>query len=103
MLRTEVGAIFFDDDMSDVIDMAINAKGFREAYEKLNGHAWIKVVDDDGVVSGLMKLDEESLYIMESFFFRDVFVEEILVNLDITIDELNRRVKKIRKTIIRAM
>lgn len=55
MLRTEVGAIFFDDDMSDVIDMAINAKGVKEAYEKLNGHRQ-RFFKNGGLTGGLPKL-----------------------------------------------
>ena len=100
MQKRENGMIIYSDDMSKIIDMLLSVDGLKKTYQKKHDRSWIKKVDDD-LETGLLKLSDVQLSIIEEFIFEDKSIADLKDELGLSLKDIRIEIRNARGTLIR--
>jgi hypothetical protein len=100
MQKRENGMLIYSDDMSKIIDMLLSVDGLKETYQKKHDRSWIRKVDDD-LETGLLKLSDVQLSIIEKSIFENASVGDLKNELGLSLEEIRIEIKKAREILIR--
>ena len=100
MQKRENGMLIYSDDMSKIIDMLLSVDGLKETYQKKHDRSWIRKVDDD-LKTGLLKLSDVQLSIIEKSIFENASVGDLKNELGLSLEGIRIEIKKAREILIR--
>ena len=100
MQKRENGMIIYSDDMSKIIDMLLSVDGLKETYQKKHDRSWIRKVDDD-LNTGLLKLSDVQLSIIEGFIFEDKCIADLKDELGLSLKDIRVEIRNAREILIR--
>lgn len=100
MKKRENGMMIYSDDMSKIIDMLLSVDGLKETYQKEHDRSWIKKVDDD-LKSGLLKLSDVQLSIIEKFIFENKSIADLKKELGLSLKDIRLEIRNTREILIR--
>ena len=99
----EDGFIWFDDQISEMVDLLLNVKGVTQTYRKKKRHCWIRKIKDAGLRSALKKMSRIQIRIIEELVFEDKTITDIQIETGLTITEICNETRNMRKQLIAAM
>ena len=100
MQKRENGMLIYSDDMSKIIDMRLSADGLKESYQKKHDRSWIRKADDD-METGLLKLSDVQLSIIEEFIFENKCIADIKDELGLSLKDIRVEIRNAREILIR--
>lgn len=100
MQKRENGMLIYSDDMSKIIDMLLSVDGLKETYQKKHDRSWIRKVDDD-LKTGLLKLSDVQLSIIEGFIFEDKCIANLKGELGLSLKDIRIEIRNAREILIR--
>ena len=97
------GLVWFDDQISEMADLLLEAQGLRFIYLKRRDCTWIYKLGDDDMRYALLQMTEKQLRIIEELIFEDKSVMDIRRELDLTVTEIRMEIREMRKALLAAM
>ena len=97
------GIVWFDDQICEMADLLIGVQGIRFVYLKKRDRSWIYRLGDDEMRYAFLQMTEMQLRIIEELLFEDKTITDILREFDLTISEIRKEVREMRKLLIAAM
>ena len=97
------GIAWSDDQICEMADLLIGVQGIRFVYLKKRDRIWIYRLGDDEMRYAFLQMTEMQLRIIEELLFEDKTITDILREFDLTISEIRKEVREMRKLLIAAM
>ena len=97
------GIVWFDDQICEIADLLIGVQGIRFVYLKKRDRSWIYRLGDDEMRYAFLQMTEMQLRIIEELLFEDKTITDIRREFDLTISEIRKEVREMRKLLIAAM
>lgn len=99
----EDGFIWFDDQISELADLLLNAQGLAHIYKKKKNHRWIRKVGDADLRSALRKMSKAQIGMIEALVFEGKTITDIHIETGLTITEICNETRRMRKQLKAAM
>lgn len=100
MQKRENGMLIYSDDMSKIIDTLLSVDGLKGTYQKKHDRSWIRKVDDE-LKTGLFKLSDVQLSIIEKFIFEDKRIADLKDELGLLLKDIRLEIRNAREILIR--
>ena len=97
------GIVWFDDQISEMVDLLLTVQGIRFFYLKKHDHSWTRKIVDEGMRSALQHMSEKQLRIIEELIFEDKTVTDIRREMNLSITEIRMEIRDMRKQLLAAM
>ena len=97
------GIAWSDDQICEMADLLIGVQGIKFVYLKKRGRSWIYRLGDNEMRYAFLQMTEMQLRIIEELLFEDKTITDILREFDLTISEIRKEVREMRKLLIAAM
>ena len=100
MQKRENGMLIYSDDMSKIIDTLLSVDGLKGTYQKKHDRSWIRKFDDD-METGLLKLSDVQLRIIEKFIFEDKCIANLKDELGLSHKDIKIKIRNAKEILIR--
>ena len=97
------GMLIFDDDMSRLTDMMLNAEGVRNAYISGSHRTWIRKIGDESLREGMENLSDRQITMIEALVFDGKSPLDVRKEMGISAKEIRAEVRRIRRILLDAM
>ena len=97
------GMLIFDDDMSRLTDMMLNAGGVRNTYISGSHRTWIRKIGDESLREGMGNLSDRQITMIEALAFDGKSPLDVRKEMGISAKEIRAEVRRIRRILLDAM